>query len=173
MVPLKKRVLRVSYFRINLNNYWKKEREKTSAWWNRANARERDKYHFFFLLSSALMSWTGAAGTLNHHSLTRLSNRSLLAFLHPTSLVNHSTNAIVIKYFTGTTAKITATITSDIADVSVAWKHTTEKETRELLCYPQRPFYLKHHHVSITFYLRKNCERNGSYFEETNVNGLN
>lgn len=80
------------------------------------------KYSYLFFLSSVLISWTGAAGILIHHSLIRLSHLLLLSFLNGISRVKTSTKANRIKYLGGIKAKTTAMMINNRATLSVAWK---------------------------------------------------
>lgn len=75
--------------------------------------------HFLFL-SSGLISWTGAAGILNHHSLTHLSHLSLLSFLRGNSLVKASRKKNRVKYLIGTMANAKAMKSNKKAILPVA-----------------------------------------------------
>lgn len=82
----------------------------------------QSRFHFFFFLASVLISWTGAAGILIHHSRARLTNLSLLSFLRGICLVKASTNISMVKYLIGKNARTAAMKTSNKAILSEAWK---------------------------------------------------
>ncbi|MFS7962086.1 hypothetical protein Hanom_Chr08g00722501 [Helianthus anomalus] len=76
--------------------------------------------HFFFFSSLTFSSTTGAAGMLNHHSLSLRFNLSVLDLLIGEYLVHSSNKTAIITYLIGTTATNTAVITSATANRSLA-----------------------------------------------------
>ena len=81
------------------------------------------RHRYFFFLSSFSLSGTrttGAAGMLNHHSLSLLAHLSVFAFLGGEYLVNVSKKVNRIMYLLGMKARIKATHKRVNANFSVA-----------------------------------------------------
>lgn len=82
-------------------------------------------YHLLFLSSFSLSRTTGAAGMLNHHSLSLLIHLSVLAFLKGEYLVNASKKISKNMYLPGNKARIKAETRRITANFSVAWHINT------------------------------------------------
>lgn len=80
----------------------------------------KDFHHLFFLSSLAFSRTTGAAGILNHHSLSLLDHFSVLAFRIGEYLVKSSRKVRRIMYFKGKNARTSAETKKTPTNFSVA-----------------------------------------------------
>uniref|UniRef100_M1A4N0 Uncharacterized protein n=1 Tax=Solanum tuberosum TaxID=4113 RepID=M1A4N0_SOLTU len=80
----------------------------------------KDFHHLFFLSSLAFSRTTGAAGILNHHSLSLLDHFSVLAFRIGEYLVKSSRKVRRIMYLKGKNARTSAETKKTPTNFSVA-----------------------------------------------------